>query len=125
MGHRQFETVPKAMTDITLYHNPRCSKSRQTLELLEANQHQAKVVLYLETPPDVATLSAVIKKLGVSVHDIIRTGESEYTKEMSEWSDEKLLEAIASHPILLQRPIVVTNNQARIGRPPESVLEIL
>lgn len=113
------------MTAITLYHNPRCSKSRQTLALLQERGHTPDVVLYLETPPNAATLAELTNLLNKSAHEIIRTGESEYSKDMSGWSEDKLLEEIAAHPILLQRPIVVANGQARIGRPPESVLEIL
>ena len=113
------------MTDITLYHNPRCSKSRQTLELLEARDLQPEVVLYLETPPDAGSLANLIKLLGIKAHDILRTGETAYDQEMAEWSDDKIFKAIEANPILLQRPIVVANGQARIGRPPESILEIL
>ena len=113
------------MTEITLYHNPRCSKSRQTLALLEEQALNPTVVLYLQTPPDAATLAKITEMLGVSAHDIIRTGESEYQADMANWSDEALFSAIVETPILMQRPIVVANGQARIGRPPESVLEIL
>ena len=113
------------MTDITLYHNPRCSKSRATLELLEEQGHSPKIVLYLESPPSAETIADLANKLGIAVHDIIRTGESEYESAMADWSDAELLAAIEANPILMQRPIVVANDQARIGRPPESVLEIL
>jgi arsenate reductase len=113
------------MTDITLYHNPRCSKSRQTLELLKARDLEPEVVLYLETPPDAGSLTNLIKLLGISAHDILRTGEAAYDQVMAGWSDEKIFKAIEANPILLQRPIVVANGQARIGRPPESVLEIV
>lgn len=113
------------MTDLTLYHNPRCSKSRQTLELLKARELEPEIVLYLETPPDAGSLANLIKLLGISAHDILRTGETAYDREMAQWSDEKIFKAIEANPILLQRPIVVANGQARIGRPPEAVLEIL
>lgn len=115
----------KAMTDITLYHNPRCSKSRQTLKLLEEHGHTPEIVLYLENPPSPDTLSGLVKMLGVSPHDVIRTGEEPYDKGMLDWPDDKLLAKIHEAPILLQRPIVVANGAARIGRPPEAVLDIL
>lgn len=113
------------MTDITLYHNPRCSKSRQTLQLLQEQGLEPEIVLYLETPPDTATLADITKLLGLSAHEILRTGEAAYSKAMADWPEEKIFAAISENPILLQRPIVVTNNQARIGRPPEQVLDIL
>ena len=113
------------MTDITLYHNPSCSKSRQTLQLLEDQGHKPEIVLYLNEALSILTLAAIVKMLGVQPHDIIRTGESAYTSEMSDWEDNELFAAIQKHPILMQRPIVVANGQAKIGRPPEAVLEIL
>lgn len=112
------------MTEVTIYHNPRCSKSRQTLSLLEENGIEARVVHYLETPPDADTLRNIIQLLGISALDIIRTGEAEFKKEMADWPEDRLITAMIERPILIQRPIVVANNQARIGRPPESVLEI-
>ena len=113
------------MTDITLYHNPRCSKSRQTLQLLEEKGIAPEIVLYLETPLDAGTVKSLAKKLGSSLHDIVRTGEDAYKKEMADWDDDKLADAIEADPILLQRPIVVNGDKARVGRPPESVLEII
>lgn len=114
------------MTAITLYHNPRCSKSRQTLALLEEKGCDVKIVNYLEHPLSVEQLEEVIGKLQLSARDIVRTGEDEYqSMELAGKPDEELIAAIASTPILMQRPIVVAGDQARIGRPPESVLEIL
>jgi len=113
------------MTDITLYHNPRCSKSRQTLALLQEQGIEPDIVLYLETPPDTGTLANISEMLGMKAHDIVRTGEDAYSKEMANWPEEKIFQAITENPILLQRPIVVANHQARIGRPPEQVLDIL
>jgi len=113
------------MKDVTIYHNPRCSKSRQTLALLEEKGHKPVVVTYLDTPPDADTLKDIIAKLGVPLIDIVRTGETEFQKDMPNWSDAKLIDEIIANPILIQRPIVVADGQARIGRPPESVLEIL
>lgn len=113
------------MSDITLYHNPSCSKSRQTLELLESKGHRPNVIRYLDNPPNSDELKTIVGLLGVDAIDIVRTGESEFTQEMKTFTEKQLLEAVASTPKLLQRPIVIANNQARIGRPPESVLEIL
>ncbi len=112
---------------IKLYHNPRCSKSRQTLTLLEQRGHQPEIIKYLETPPDADTLKRIIAALGLSAHDLIRQGEAVY-KELGlspDLPEQRLVEAMASEPRLIQRPIVINGDQARIGRPPETVLEIL
>lgn len=116
------------MTDLTLYHNPRCSKSRSALELLEARGLAPSVVRYLETPPDAATLQALLGKLGIGARQLLRTGEDEY-KHLDlanpALSDAQLIEAMAAHPKLIERPILVAGDKAVIGRPPEKVLEIL
>lgn len=113
---------------VTIYHNPRCSKSRETLALIEAQGIDPVVIRYLETPPDAATLRRILEQLDVDAREILRTGESAY-KELgladASLSQDLLIEAIAAHPELLQRPIVVAGDKARIGRPPESVLEII
>ena len=115
------------MTSVTIYHNPRCSKSRQTLALLEEKDLAIDIVRYLDTPPDEETLKDIIGMLGVSGMDIVRTGEEAYkTSGLDKQSDDDaVVQAIIADPILMQRPIVVARGQARIGRPPESVLEIL
>ena len=116
------------MTAVTLYHNPRCSKSRQTLALLENSGVDFIVREYLSDPLSAAELNQVIAQLGVTARDLVRTSEDEYQSmqlDDSSRTDEELIEAIVQAPILMQRPIVVAGNQARIGRPPESVLEIL
>lgn len=116
------------MTDLTLYHNPRCSKSRGALELLEARGITPTVVRYLETPLDAAQIKALLKKLGVSARQLLRTGEDEYkTLNLADasLSDAQLIAAIAAHPKLMERPILETADKAIIGRPPENVLEIL
>lgn len=116
------------MTDLTLYHNPRCSKSRGALELLEERGFNPDVVRYLETPPDAATLKALLGKLGIGARQLLRIGEDEY-KELdlanTALSDEQLIAAMAAHPKLIERPILVVGDKAVIGRPPEKVLEIL
>jgi len=113
------------MTEITIYHNPRCSKSRQTLNLLLEKGYEPTIVLYVETPPDSDTLRNIGRMLGVSLIDIVRKGETAFQAGMIEWSEDKLLAEMTANPILIERPIVVSGGKARIGRPPESVLDIL
>ncbi|WP_104910743.1 arsenate reductase (glutaredoxin) [Pseudomonas sp. LG1D9] len=116
------------MTDLTLYHNPRCSKSRGALELLQARGLAPTVVRYLETPLDAAQLEALLGKLGISARQLLRTGEDEYkTLNLADasLSEAQLIAAIAAHPKLMERPILATANKAVIGRPPENILEIL
>ena len=116
------------MTDLTLYHNPRCSKSRGALELLEARGLTPNVVRYLDTPLDAAQLRSLLSTLNISARQLLRTGEDEYkTLNLadSSVSDEQLIEAMAAHPKLIERPILVAGNKAVIGRPPEKILEIL
>ena len=113
---------------VTIYHNPRCSKSRQTLALLEERGIEPQVVKYLETPPDVAMLRTLLDQLGLPARELIRTGEDAYSElglANESLAENDLLKAMHEHPELIQRPIVVVGNRARIGRPPEQVLEIL
>jgi len=116
------------MTDITFYHNPRCSKSRETLALVEKEQHKIEVIKYLETPPSIDTIQELISQLGFSsARQLMRTKESLY-KELnlaSEEDESVLIAAMQTNPKLIERPIVVANGKAAIGRPPESVLAIL
>ena len=113
---------------LTIYHNPRCSKSRQTLQLLEARGVKPKIVEYLKEPPSSAELKAILKKLGMKPRDLLRQGEARYAelglKERA-LSDDALIELMVENPILIERPIVVSGNKAAIGRPPETVREIL
>ena len=116
------------MTDLTLYHNPRCSKSRGALELIEARGLTPTVVRYLETPLNAAQIKALLGKLGISARQLLRTGEDEY--KMLQLADEslseaQLIDAIAQHPKLMERPILEVGDKAVIGRPPENVLELL
>ncbi|WP_339467404.1 MULTISPECIES: arsenate reductase (glutaredoxin) [unclassified Pseudomonas] len=116
------------MTDLTLYHNPRCSKSRGALQLLEARGLTPTVVRYLEIPLNAAQLKALLGKLGISARQLLRTGEEEYkTLNLADasLSEAQLIAAIAEHPKLMERPILETTDKAIIGRPPENVLEIL
>jgi arsenate reductase (glutaredoxin) len=116
------------MTDLTLYHNPRCSKSRGALELLQARGLAPTVVRYLETPLDAAHLQALLGKLQISARQLLRTGEDEYkTLNLADTSlsEAQLIAALAAHPKLMERPILETAEKAVIGRPPEKILEIL
>jgi len=113
---------------IKIYHNPRCSKSRQTLQLLEENGVQPNVVEYLKETPSKAELELVLNLLSLSPRDLMRKGEAIY-KELNlkdaSLSSEQLIAAMLENPILIERPIVLANGKAAIGRPPESVLSIL
>lgn len=116
------------MDDITIYHNPRCSKSRATLDLLTRRGIEPRVILYLETPPGAADIEKILKLLDVEPRALIRTDEAEYAAlglADPKLGRKALVAAIAEHPRLLQRPIVVANGKAAIGRPPENVLAIL
>ncbi|MBF8660584.1 MULTISPECIES: arsenate reductase (glutaredoxin) [Pseudomonas] len=116
------------MTDLTLYHNPRCSKSRGALELLEARGLAPTVVRYLETPLDVAALKVLLDKLGIPPRQLLRTGEDDYAQlNLADptLSNAQLIDAMATHPKLIERPILVAGDKAVIGRPPENILEIL
>ncbi len=118
----------KLMTDYTLFHNPRCSKSRQTLALLEDNGIQPTIVKYLDDTPDAATLKTLVKKLGLtSAHDLVRNKEADYkTAGLSaESSDDEVIAAIVQYPKLIERPILVRGNKAVLGRPPENALNLL
>lgn len=116
------------MTDMTLYHNPRCSKSRAALELLEARGLEPRVVRYLETPPSAAELRALLAKLGYGARQLLRSGEEEYqTLNLADpaLDDDALIAAMVAHPRLIERPILVAGDKAVVGRPPERVLELL
>ena len=116
------------MTDLTLYHNPRCSKSRGALELLEARGLTPTVVRYLETPLSAAQLRDLLAKLNISARQLLRSGEDEYKAlNLADCSltEAQLIDAMAAHPKLIERPILVAGEQAVIGRPPEKILEIL
>ena len=112
----------------TIYHNPRCSKSRQTLALLQDNQIETDVVEYLKTPPSRETLVAILDMLGLEPRDLMRRKEPEYQElGLADESLERdqLIDAMLEHPKLIERPIVIKDGKAVIGRPPEKVLEII
>ncbi|NOI78031.1 arsenate reductase (glutaredoxin) [Vibrio coralliilyticus] len=112
---------------VVIYHNPRCSKSRQTLALLEEKNIQPEIIKYLDTPPSVAELKSLFAQLKLeNVRAMMRTKEDIYKElNLADATDEQLFEAMAANPKLIERPIVVNNGQAKHGRPPEQVLDIL
>lgn len=113
---------------LKIYHNPRCSKSRQTLALLEEKGLQPEIIEYLNTPPSEDELAEILNMLSLNPRDLMRKSDAEY-KELDladeNLDDDALRQAMVRHPRLIERPIVVTNGKAAIGRPPESVLDIL
>lgn len=114
------------MVDATIYHNARCSKSREALALLAEHGIEPKVVRYLETPPTVDELRTLIADAGVTVRQAVRTKESAYKDlGLADASDEELLAAMVANPILIERPFVVTDKGTRLGRPTSAVEEIL
>ena len=115
------------MSDVTIYHNPRCSKSRITLALLEENGLSPDVVLYLENPPDVQDITGLLDKLGMTAGQLVRRGEEAYKAcgLSQDAGDDQIIAAMAEHPKLIERPIVVKGDKAVLGRPPENVLALL
>ncbi|WP_337009710.1 arsenate reductase (glutaredoxin) [Pantoea sp. AS142] len=112
---------------VTIYHNPRCSKSRETLTLLTARGIKPAVVLYLHTPPERETLQLLLQTLGMqSARPLMRTHKAIYSElALSDKNESALLDARVENPVLIERPIVINGDKARIGRPPEAVLDIL
>ncbi len=119
---------PTALSNFIIYHNPRCSKSRQTLALLKENGIEPEIVAYLDQPPHVQELQGILTKLDMDARALLRRGEAVYTElelGRDSLSDQELVQAMISHPILIERPIVVSGDRAVLGRPPENVLELL
>lgn len=113
---------------VTIYHNPRCTKSRETLALLEKKGAKPEIVEYLNTPPSAAELKSILSKLKLSARDVLRTKEPEYKSlglNHPKLTEDQVIKLIVSNPKLLERPIVVKGSKAAIGRPPENVLKIL
>jgi arsenate reductase len=111
---------------LTIYHNPRCSKSRKTLQLIEQKNAEVTIVEYLKNPLNTEQIKRIIKLLNVSVLDIMRTKEAEFKEQnLKDADDETLIQALVNTPKLLERPIVIRGEQACIGRPPENVLALL
>ena len=111
---------------VTIYHNPRCSKSRQTLELIREKGIEPQIVEYLETPPSAAELKDILSKLGMSAAEIVRTKEAkEEGIDVSSLDNDALIEALAAHPRAIERPIVVKDAKAVMGRPPQNVINLI
>jgi len=113
---------------IRIFHNPRCSKSRATLALLQERGIEPEITLYLENPPDAGELRSILQKLGLTARELMRKGEAEYREQGladESLTEDELLAAMVASPRLIERPIVLANGQAAIGRPLESVIEIL
>lgn len=112
---------------VTIYHNPRCSKSRQTLALLQDKGIEPEIVEYLKTPPSAEEIAGILKKLGIEARALMRTKEAVYKElGLAAVSDEQaLIAAMAENPVLIERPVVIKGAKAALGRPPEQVLEIL
>ena len=113
---------------LTIYHNPRCTKSRQTLALLHARRHRPEIVEYLETPLSEARIEVLLERLGMQPREILRKQEAPYRElglDDPALTRAQLVAAMAAHPVLIERPIVVCGSRAAIGRPPENVLAIL
>lgn len=111
----------------TIYHNPKCRKSRETLAILEANNIEPDIILYLHHPPSKSELKKRIHQLGCAPHDLIRTEEPLYKEQFKglQLSDDEWLNVMMEHPILIQRPIVTNGKRTIVGRPPENVLTLL
>ncbi len=113
---------------VQILHNPRCSKSRQTLALIEEKGITPQIIEYLKTPPSREELVDILAKLGMKPRDLMRKGEADYKEnnlDDESLSDDQLIDAMIAHPKLIERPIVLSGGKVRVGRPPESVLEIL
>lgn len=113
---------------ITIYHNPKCSKSRQTLDLLGEKGITPNIIEYLKSPPTAEELKAILSQLGIAPRDLMRKKEDVYEElglRNPSLSDNDLIDCMVQHPILIERPIVVANGKAALGRPPEQVLDIL
>ena len=116
------------MEALSIFHNPRCSKSRKTLEIIEINDVEVQVILYLQDPPSVSELNSLLERLGMKASELVRKGESiikELDIDLSSISNDDLISIMAEHPILIERPIVFNESSAIIGRPPENVEELL
>ena len=121
------EETGVAKGPVIIYHNPRCTKSRETLELIRASGIEPRVIEYLKTPPTEGDLAAIVKKLGIAPEELVRKKEPVFQEKYAgrKLTDMQWLEALARDPILIERPIVVRGSAAAIGRPPENVKPLL
>lgn len=111
-----------------IYHNPRCSKSRETLKLLQAHKIEPNIIEYLKTPPDEKELKSLLHKLGLAPRDLLRKKEKEYKAaglDNPALTDDEVIALMVANPRVIERPIVVTGNKAALGRPPENILELI
>ena len=116
------------MSTYKIFHNPRCSKSRQTLRILQDNNCEIEIINYLETDLDVSLIKDILKKLSLKPRDILRTSEQDYKDnnlKEDDLSDDDLIDYMIQFPKLIERPIVVRGNKAVLGRPPENILELI
>ena len=115
------------MNKITIFHNPRCVKSRETLALLESKGVKAEIVEYLKTPPTAEELKEILQKLGLKAEDIVRKSETLYKEKFADkkHTEVQWIKILVNNPVLIERPIVVNGKKASLGRPPEKVLDIL
>jgi arsenate reductase len=115
------------MNELTIYHNPACSKSRETLALIKASGHEPRIVEYLKTPPSEAELTAIVRKLNIKPLELVRRNEQIFKDKYAgrKLGDKEWIKAMIEHPILMQRPIVVRGEAAAIGRPPQDVERLL
>ena len=116
------------MSEITIWHNPRCSKSRQTLQLIEDRGLEPTIVEYLRTPPSTEELEQVLRMLGLEPRDLMRKKEAAYKEQSLDepsLSPQELVQAMVDNPVLIERPVVIVGNKAALGRPPENVLDLL
>lgn len=115
------------MTDYTIYHNPRCGKSRATLALLQERGIEPRIIEYLKTPPSAAELKRIVEQLGLKPEQLIRRGEEIYKSKYAgkTLSGAQWIDAMVKNPILIERPIVISGKRAVLGRPPENVLSLL
>ena len=112
---------------LTIYHNPRCAKSRETLKIIQDSGQEVKVIEYLKTPPAITELKEILTKLGINAEALVRKGEAAYKENFKgkALSEEEWLQALVDYPKLIERPIVIKGDQAVIGRPPENVKAVL
>lgn len=117
----------KKELELTVYHNPRCSKSRSACEILAAKGIKTRIINYLETPPNKEELRGILKKLGMSPSELVRRGEAVFKENYAgkTLDEEQWLDALTAHPILIERPIIARGHRAVVGRPPEKVLELI
>ncbi|XDZ66320.1 arsenate reductase (glutaredoxin) [Alphaproteobacteria bacterium LSUCC0684] len=116
------------MDHLTIYHNPRCSKSRKALALLQENGVEPRIILYMETPPSADDFREVLRKLAMRAEDLLRKGETEYKDHIAPLgaiSEDRLISLMIRHPKVIERPIICKGDKAVIGRPPENVLTLL